>query len=277
MNRFVSILIASTSLIAGSAAAADIADGVNGIRSRGCEGKPGIQAPLRRSAGLDDVAHEWSNGGRLQQAIDRTDYRIVTSSSMRVEGAPSMDVILDVLASKYCDRIIDRSFTEIGVFERSGDVWVVVAAPFSAPTAADARSVSKRVLRLVNEARARPRKCGGVSYDAVPRLDLSAALEHVALLHARDMATNDFFAHKGSDGSSPAERVSRSGYRWRAVGENIAAGAADAETVVRGWLASPGHCANIMSGKYSEMGVGYVVNRKSKDGIYWSQVFATPG
>jgi uncharacterized protein YkwD len=278
MNRYASVLFACACLIAaGSAAAADIADGINAIRSRGCDGKPGAKALLSRSNGLDEVAREWSKGGRLQQAIDRTDYRILTSSSMRVEGAPSLQAILDVLGSKYCDRIIEPAFTEIGVFERGGDVWVVVAAPFSAPAVTDARSVSKRVLRLVNEARAKPRRCGGVSYEAVPRLELSAALEHVALLHARDMASNDFFAHKGSDGSLPADRVSRSGYRWRAVGENIAAGAADAETVVRGWLASPGHCANIMSGKYSEMGVAYVVNRKSKDGIYWSQVFATPG
>jgi uncharacterized protein YkwD len=60
------------------------------------------------------------------------------------------------------------------------------------------------------------------------------------------------------------------------VAENIAAGARDADSVVRGWLNSPGHCANIMGAQYREMGVAYVYDKKSDAGIYWSQVFASP-
>jgi len=36
----------------------------------------------------------------------------------------------------------------------------------------------------------------------------------------------------------------------------------------------PGHCANLMASQYLEMGVAYAVNRESKAGIYWVQVFA---
>ena len=46
--------------------------------------------------------------------------------------------------------------------------------------------------------------------------------------------------------------------------------------VVQGWLNSPGHCANMMSPGFTEMGVAFVVDRKSEAGIYWTQVLATP-
>jgi len=48
------------------------------------------------------------------------------------------------------------------------------------------------------------------------------------------MAEQDFYSHTGVDGSTPGERAERSGYVWRAVGENIAAGYTTAKDVVKG-------------------------------------------
>ena len=276
MRRYRSRLLALLCCIVPAVAVANVADGVNGIRARGCEGKAGLNSRLRASKGLNEVAREWSKGGRLNDAFRRTDYRMSTSSSMRVEGARSEAEILAVLTANYCSVILDPSFTEIGLYERGRDVWVVVAKPFATPAVNDADAVSRRVLVLVNEARAQPRKCGRKQFAAVPPLKLSQALGKAALIHARDMATNNFFEHEGSDGSRPADRVTRIGYRWRTVAENVAAGASDADAAVRGWLDSPGHCVNIMSAQYQEMGVAYAVEKKSDAGIYWSQVFATP-
>ena len=59
-----------------------------------------------------------------------------------------------------------------------------------------------------------------------------------------------------------------------AIGENIAAGPATAKIVVRGWLESPEHCANLMSQRYTAMGIAYAVNPASKVGIYWAQASA---
>jgi uncharacterized protein YkwD len=87
------------------------------------------------------------------------------------------------------------------------------------------------------------------------------------------MARYDYFSHTGRDGSTVDSRATRAGYRWRAIGENIAAGQMDADAAVRGWINSPGHCANIMSPAFREMGAAFVVNTQSSQGIYWTQVF----
>jgi len=150
------------------------------------------------------------------------------------------------------------------------------ATPHSAPTASRAQAVTRQVLTLVNEARAKRRRCGWKRFDAAAPLVLSDVLQQAALAHARDMAERKILSHGGRDGSTPGERATRSGYRWRVVGENIAAGQSTAEQVVAEWLGSPRHCANLMSADYSEMGIAYAVNPQSTLGIYWAQLFAAP-
>jgi uncharacterized protein YkwD len=258
-----------------SVAVADIDDGVNAIRQRGCDGKAGGREALRRSRGLDEVAREWSKGGRLHEAITRTEYRVANSSSMQIEGAKNERALLQIVASNYCETVLNPEFTEIGVYERGDTTWIVVAAPLTLPKPDDMAKVAARVLELVNEARAKPRNCGSRSFPKVPPLTLSPVLSRAALAHAKDMSAHKLFEHRGSDGSMPADRVLRAGYNWQAVGENIAEGAANAEVVVQGWLRSPGHCVNIMSPQYREMGLAYFTDFAHKGDIYWAQTFGT--
>ena len=258
-----------------SVAVADIDKGVNAIRQRGCEGKAGGREALRRSRGLDEVAREWSKGGRLHEAIAKTDYRVANSSSMQIEGAKSERALLQIVASNYCETVLDPEFTEIGVYEHGNTTWIVVAVPLTLPKPADMPRVAARVLELVNEARAKPRNCGSRSFPNVPPLKLSPILSRAALAHAQDMSAHQRFEHRGSDGSMPADRALRAGYNWLAVGENIAEGAANAEVVVQGWLQSPGHCVNIMSPQYREMGLAYFTDFAHKGDIYWAQTFGT--
>lgn len=76
-------------------------------------------------------------------------------------------------------------------------------------------------------------------------------------------------SHEGSDGSGLGQRVTREGYAWSAVGENVAHGHRSASHVMTDWLDSPGHCANIMHPAFTEFGAGEVNH-------YWTQVFARP-
>lgn len=133
----------------------------------------------------------------------------------------------------------------------------------------------QRLLSEVNRARATARQCGSHNFAAAPPLGWNAVLTVPALRHAEDMNRYTFFSHDGTDGSSVSDRVSRTGYDWRMVGENLAystTGYYTPASVVADWLSSPGHCANIMQPGFSELGA--VKLEGSYD--FWVQVFATP-
>jgi uncharacterized protein YkwD len=136
-------------------------------------------------------------------------------------------------------------------------------------------SIRARVRDLVNDARSTGRKCGSERFAAAPPLSASRKLDEAAADHARNMARKKFFDHHGVDGSQPRDRVLRAGYQFRLTGENIALGPESAEEVVAGWLASPGHCANIMDSRFEDIGVGLASGR-GRGKIYWVQTFGAP-
>lgn len=269
------LCFAALLLLASGTAAASLLDDVNELRTKGC-GSHATLAPLEASRDLDAVAKEWSKGGRLRDALERTGYRALNSASMRIEGASSRKALLAALARNYCETLADPQFTTIGIAQKTMDVHIVVALPFAAPDVRESDSIAAQTLKLVNGARAQPRKCGSKNYAAAPALTLSAVLHRAALSHAQDMAKNNFFEHEGSDGSTVATRATRVGYPWRSIGENIAAGATTPDAVVQGWLASPGHCANLMARNFTEMGIAFATSNRSDAGIYWAQVLGSP-
>jgi uncharacterized protein YkwD len=150
-----------------------------------------------------------------------------------------------------------------------------IAGAGEAPTQ-DAQAVGARVLALVNEARGVARRCGWKRFEAAPPLARSEALDRAAHDHARDMASRSRMEHSGSDGSTPGERATRAGYRWRKVGENVAAGQPTPERAVAEWLESPRHCASLMDPGFTEMGIGFAADPASAAVTYWAQVFGTP-
>ncbi|SFR45209.1 Cysteine-rich secretory protein family protein [Marinobacter daqiaonensis] len=137
-------------------------------------------------------------------------------------------------------------------------------------------ATEQALLERVNEARGEARQCGDESFDAAQPLSWNCKLEDAALAHSTEMAELEFFSHTGPDGVRIGERVNDRGYRWSAVGENIAAGQNSVDDVVDGWLSSPGHCANIMSPKFTEMGAARVEAPGSQYSPFWTQVFARP-
>lgn len=150
------------------------------------------------------------------------------------------------------------------------------AAP-SAPLAlSHPARVDRRVLALVNEARTEGRLCGRRFFGPVAPLEGSALLHRIALAHSRDMAGHHYFSHVGRDGSTPGARLTRSGFAWSAVGENIAWGQTTARSVVRAWLASPPHCANIMDRDFTRTGIAYGIDPTRAAGVFWTEDFAAP-
>ena len=144
------------------------------------------------------------------------------------------------------------------------------AAPSPTP-APPASTFAQRVLDLTNRARAQARTCGTTPFAATTPLAYNAQLERAAQGHATDIAANNYFSHTSRDGRTFDQRVTAAGYPWRAVGENIAAGQRTPEEVVAGWLASEGHCRNIMEPGFRELGVGYA--QGGSYGHSWVQNF----
>jgi stress response protein SCP2 len=105
-------------------------------------------------------------------------------------------------------------------------------------------------------------------------LTVDARLGAAAHAHSADMVQRGFFAHESPDGRQVWDRAVAAGYAYRKVAENIAAGQRTAEEVVRGWMGSPGHRANILDGDLTQIGVGRADG--GSYGVYWTQVFGTP-
>ncbi|MEJ1962428.1 MAG: CAP domain-containing protein [Gammaproteobacteria bacterium] len=257
------------------AARGNLVDNINAVRAEGCGGRRGITTPLRSSRKLDSVAQRISRGEQLKAALSDSGYRALRSSSMFMSGASSDAAIARMLAQRACGELRNDEVREIGIERRGNNVWVVLAAPFEADELKNVSEVDERILQLANEARSHARRCGNESFPAVQPLSPDKRLTEAAREQARDMAKHNRLDHTGSDGSTPATRVTRAGYSWRVVGENIASGPTSPEEVMQGWLASPGHCENLMSPRFNEMGVAYVVDPRSESGVYWSQVFGT--
>jgi len=115
------------------------------------------------------------------------------------------------------------------------------------------------VLVRVNQYRAAGASCGSRgTYASAPALAWQLALTQAADSHSRDMVANNFFSHTGANGSSAGQRITAAGYNWSTYGENIAAGQATVNEVVDGWMASDGHCANIMNAAFVDIGVACV-------------------
>lgn len=124
------------------------------------------------------------------------------------------------------------------------------------------------LLQLVNDARKKGCNCGNTYYAPVAPIIWNEQLEKAAYEHSSDMFQKNYFSHTGSDGTGSGERITNAGYTWKWYGENIADGYKNEQEVVNGWLHSPGHCANIMSKNFKEMGVARV-------GDYWTQDFGS--
>jgi uncharacterized protein YkwD len=120
-------------------------------------------------------------------------------------------------------------------------------------------SVEDQVLALVNVQRAAD-DCGALTGDA--------ALASVARAHSADMRDRRFFDHVNPDGLSPFTRAERAGLSARA--ENIAYGQPDAAAVVKTWMDSPGHRANILNCSLTRLGVGVA---EGPGGPWWTQLF----
>jgi uncharacterized protein YkwD len=113
------------------------------------------------------------------------------------------------------------------------------------------------------------------SFAGTGELVWNAALASAALVHSDDMVAGNFFSHTGSDGRNAGQRITAAGYDWSTWGENIAAGQPTVAAVVDAWMASPGHCVNLMNARFRELGVACVAGAAGNTyRSYWTMKLA---
>jgi uncharacterized protein YkwD len=121
------------------------------------------------------------------------------------------------------------------------------------------------VVNLINEYRV-----GG----GVPPVEVVLPLTLAAIDHAWDMSVHRFQDHKGSDGSSPWDRMRRRGYNYRWAGEIIGSGYPDYVAMAEGWWNSPPHHHIMMDPNYTQ--VGPCAGMGADGMIYWVCDFGSP-
>jgi uncharacterized protein YkwD len=123
--------------------------------------------------------------------------------------------------------------------------------------------VNVATLCLVNKERTKRR---------LTRLRLQPTLDAAADRFAKQLVVEGFFDHTAPDGTTMLDRIKATTYlkgplrRW-SVGENIAYGTGSLSTpqsIVKAWMRSPGHRANILDPSFREIGLG--VSLGSPDG-----------
>lgn len=120
-------------------------------------------------------------------------------------------------------------------------------------------SYEKEVVRLVNIER---------NKQGLKSLTSDWQLSRVARCKSQDMKDKGYFSHTSPTYGSPFEMMKSFGISYRTAGENIAKGQRIPAEVVKAWMNSSGHRANILSRSFTKIGVGYV-----EDGNYWTQMF----
>lgn len=142
--------------------------------------------------------------------------------------------------------------------------------PVPTPTGgagASSGDVAVDIVRYTNDARAR---------EGLPPLNSNSRLMEAARIHAEQMAATGRMEHTISGVRYPTmqSRLDAVGYMYSNAAENIAWNARSSAAVVDGWMKSPGHRANILDTRLTEMGAA--VSRAANGETYWIQVFGRP-
>jgi uncharacterized protein YkwD len=164
-------------------------------------------------------------------------------------------------------------FGQVNRYDLTAAICIVgiisTSAPFAAATTrpTPASKVLADVVRLTNAERAIHKRS---------RLRTNARLMRAAQIQADQMARAGQQAHvlPGAPYPNAEDRLAAAGYDWQSYGENLAFGQRNSAEAVRSWMHSRGHRANIISPAFTELGVGYAVDRAGRP--YYVQVFANP-
>jgi uncharacterized protein YkwD/stress response protein SCP2 len=213
------------------------------------------------------LSSENAHGVSVYQRITSAGYAYLTVGEHLVSGprTPGEFVEYCLTTEQSRDTLYNPAYSQAGLAyvrdQRSGDVyWTALwARPFSH---GGLRRTAGEVVALTNAERAA---------QGLAPLAVDAPLTTAAQAHSDDMVARAFYSHTSPDGSRPWDRAATAGSSRRTIGENIACGQRSPAEVVRGWMNSPGHRANILKPDFTHIGIGLAGGGTA--GTYWTQLF----
>jgi len=152
-------------------------------------------------------------------------------------------------------------------------------------------TLKNKYLKAVNSVRSKPQDCGEAgSFAATTKLTWNSKLYEAAYEHMQDLIESQTFVHEGSGTESDwtgyalgkksdfIERAENHAYKWSRLAENLGGGThlTQPEEMVREWLESDHHCANLMNPNFTELGMVMIKDEASLYTHYWGQEFGTP-
>ncbi|MEY4750348.1 MAG: hypothetical protein RIQ60_2562 [Pseudomonadota bacterium] len=127
------------------------------------------------------------------------------------------------------------------------------------------------LLQRINALRAQGASCGARGrYAPAQAVVWNTRLYAAAMEHSTDMASANYFAHTSPSGQTLLDRLSQANYDYSLAAENIAAGQTSVDSVLASWMASDGHCANLMHPKVREIGLACSRQAGARYVSYWT-------
>ena len=248
-------------------------DFVNAVRAY--EGLPELEISVEYMASAMIIAYEYLLEPLYDFGLDAS--RFVTSEEFEVLDVPGLgfyifytggqtspeQLVQDWLDCPNCNwKLLSPTAVRMGIGSVEGGEFGVIRIMIfetSNEDVSEAYAFEREVFELTNI----ERRNHGLS-----PLIWDNQLAAAARAHTLDMARGGFLSHSGSDGSNLGDRVTRHGFDWSRIGENVAAGQRSPQQVIQSWMNSPGHRQNILSPNFTHFGAGFLDN-------YWTQVFGT--
>lgn len=264
--------------LAAAASAADEAqliEAINAYRGQvqSCGGQASGELPPL--AADPRLALPVNAAGDLQQAMAQAAYPMVNVQSISLSGPRDAGAAMKALEESFCRVVLDPQFVDVGVSRQTATgassspghccaaAWAIGRRKGRSSWNGSTPPAGKPASAVASPTQ-RPSRWPGTPPWRRRRSAFAGDGQRQLLRPPRPRRPH------------PGDRAELAGYSGGLVGENIAAGQDGVDKVVDGWLASPGHCANLMNPGYRELGAAYATDPKSDAGIYWTAMFGSP-
>ncbi|MBW5389930.1 CAP domain-containing protein [Brachyspira hampsonii] len=259
------IIYAQTSFSQNNDEASQLLQLINSERKKSSLNEYKTEPQLQNAA--NQRAKEISEGIRKTTALQDNNIQFASYAEGSIIANVTAEEIFNEIMKSQDNLVLNKTFTHaaVGVYEQGDQkYWVMLyVSSRNGDIIKKELNIQKereRVTELCNEAR----KQNNVSVSLV----LDSKLSEAAQKRAEELKT--LFSHRRPNKKAFSTILREYNITYITAGENIANGQADADDVMKSWLNSSGHRANILQKNFGKIGVGvFEYNNR----LYWVQVF----